>query len=314
MSQSMNVLVQLPLSGEQRARLEAAAPEAAFMYVKPKTITAEQVAVADAIVGNVRPELLAGASRLRLLQLNSAGYEQYAVPGVLPAGCALCCATGAYGQAVSEHLFAMVLSQVKRLPGYHDLQRAHEWGDLGPVATLHGAHVLVLGAGDIGTHLAGLFAAMGAEVTGVRSHAAEPHAPFTAMATMSELPELLPKMDVVCSVLPSTPSTRGVADQRFFSLMRPGAYFANAGRGDLVDQEALVAALESGHLAGAALDVCVPEPLPVDSPLWDAPNLLLTPHVSGQFHLAATLENIVDIAAQNLAHLTAGEPLRNHVN
>lgn len=314
MSQSMNVLVQLPLSGEQRARLEAAAPEAAFTYVKPKTITAEQVAAADAIVGNVRPELLVGASRLRLLQLNSAGYEQYAVPDVLPAGCALCCATGAYGQAVSEHLFAMVLSQVKRLPGYHDLQRAHEWGDLGPVTTLRGAHVLVLGAGDIGTHLAGLFAAMGAEVTGVRSHAAEPHAPFTAMATMPELPELLPKMDTVCSVLPSTPSTRGIADKRFFSLMRPGAYFANAGRGDLVDQDALVAALESGHLAGAALDVCTPEPLPADSPLWDAPNLLLTPHVSGQFHLAVTLDNIVDIAAQNLAHLAAGEPLRNHVN
>lgn len=313
MSQSMNVLVQLPLSGDQRARLEAA-PGATFTYVKPRTITAEQVAAADAIVGNVPTHMLAGASRLRLLQLNSAGYEQYAVPGVLPAGCALCCATGAYGQAVSEHLFAMVLSQVKRLPGYHDLQRAHEWGDLGPVTTLRGAHVLVLGAGDIGTHLAGLFAAMGAEVTGVRSHAAEPHAPFTAIGTLSDLPRLLPKMDVVCSVLPSTPATRGVADKRFFSLMRPGAYFANAGRGDLVDQEALVAALESGHLAGAALDVCSPEPLPVDSPLWDAPNLLLTPHVSGQFHLAATLDNIVDIAAQNLANLAAGEPLRNHVN
>lgn len=310
----MNVLVQLPLSEAQRERLEAAAPRAAFTYVKPRTVTEADVCAADAIVGNVPVSMLAGASRLRLLQLNSAGYEQYAAPGVLPAGCALCCATGAYGQAVSEHLFASVMALVKRLPGYQDHQRAHEWADLGPVTSPRGANVLVLGAGDIGAHVAALFAAMGARVTGIRSRVATPHAPFAAMGTLDDLPRLLPVADVVCSVLPSTPATRGIAGETFFSLMRAGAFFANAGRGDLVDQDALVAALESGHLAGAALDVCTPEPLPADSPLWDAPNLLLTPHVSGQFHLAVTLDNIVDIAAQNLAHLTAGEPLRNHVN
>lgn len=310
----MDVLVQLPLSEGQRARLEAAAPGATFTYVKPREVNEGQVKAADAIVGNVPVAMLANAPRLRLLQLNSAGYEQYAAPGVLPAGCALCCATGAYGQAVSEHFFAMVLSLVKRLPAYRDRQRAHEWCDLGPVTTLRGANALVMGAGDIGTHLAGLLGAMGATVTGVRSHATEPHAPFSAIGTLDDLPRLLPQMDVVCSVLPSTPATRGVADEAFFRSMRQGAFFANAGRGDLVDQAALVAALESGHLAGAALDVCTPEPLPEESPLWDAPNLLLTPHVSGQFHLAVTLDNIVDIAAQNLAHLAAGEPLRNHVN
>lgn len=310
----MDVLVQLPLSEEQRARLEAAAPGARFEYVKPRTVTREQVEAADAIVGNVPTEMLAGASGLRLLQLNSAGYEQYAAPGVLPDGCALCCATGAYGQAVSEHLFAMVLSLVKRLPAYQDRQRAHDWCDLGPVTTLRGARVLVLGAGDIGTHLAGLFAAMGATVCGVRSHKAEPNAPFAAMGTLADLPRLLPEADVVCSVLPSTPQTAGIADDAFFASMREGAYFANAGRGDLVDQQALVESLASGHLAGAALDVCTPEPLPQDSPLWDAPNLLITPHVSGQFHLAVTLDNIVSIAAENLAHLAAGEPLINHVN
>ena len=255
----MDVLVQLPLSEEQRARLEAAAPGARFEYVKPRTVTREQVEAADAIVGNVPTEMLAGASGLRLLQLNSAGYEQYAAPGVLPDGCALCCATGGYG-------------------------------------------------------LAGLFAAMGAAVCGGRSRAAAPHHPFDDMGTLSDLPRLLPQADVVCSVLPSTPQTAGIADQAFFDAMRNGAYFANAGRGDLVDQRALVEALASGHLSGAALDVCTPEPLPAESPLWDAPNLLLTPHVSGQFHLAVTLDNIVGIAAENLAHLAAGEALRNHVN
>ena len=97
--------------------------------------------------------------------------------------------------------------------------------------------------------------------------------------------------------------------------MRDGAYFANAGRGDLVDQRALVEALASGHLSGAALDVCTPEPLPAESPLWDAPNLLLTPHVSGQFHLAVTLDNIVGVVRRrDILTAMANDALRNHVN
>lgn len=310
----MNILVQLPLSDAQKARLEAAAPGSRFTYAKPREVTAALVRDADAIVGNVAPRLLEGADRLRLLQLNSAGYDKYVATGTVPAGAALCSASGAYGQAVSEHVFASVLALMKKLPGYRDLQRGREWGDLGTVCSPAGAHVLVLGAGDIGTHLARLFSAVGAHVTGVRSRASEPAAPFEHMGTLADLPGLLPQADVVAAVLPSTPATRGVADEAFFAAMRPGSYFANAGRGDLVDQAALVSALESGHLAGAALDVTSPEPLPRDSPLWSAPNCLVTPHISGFFHLPVTLDNIVGIAAENLAALAAGEPLRNRVN
>ena len=309
----MNVLVLPPVNDAQKEMLEAAASEASFTYSSPETVDEAQVAHADVVFGNVRPELLGAARGLRMLQLNSAGYDKYVAPGIVPEGCALCCATGAYGQAVSEHLFTSVLCLMKKLHGYRDLQRAHEWGDLGEVATPAGANVLVLGAGDIGTHLAALFAAVGASVTGVRRRAVAAEAPFARMATMGELGELLPQADVVCSVLPSTPETAGLADAGFFAAMKPGAYFGNAGRGSLVDQTALVAALESGHLAGAALDVCTPEPLSADDPLWDAPNLLLTPHISGFYHLPVTLDNIVGIAAENLAHLEAGEPLRNQV-
>ena len=168
---SPNVLVLLPLDERQRACLEAGAPNAHYTYVaaKPGAMlgkpSAEQVADADVIVGNVDPKMLAGAGSLRLLQLNSAGYDNYLAAGTVPASAALACATGAYGQAVSEHLFAMLLAMLKRLPGYHELQRAHEWGDLGPVRTLAGANVLVLGTGDIGSHFACLCAAMGTRVT-----------------------------------------------------------------------------------------------------------------------------------------------------
>lgn len=316
---SLNVLVLLPLSEAQRTRLEAGAPGARYAYVAPApgsmlgSPSPEQVAAADVIVGNLAPERLGEAGNLRLLQLNSAGYDNYLAAGTVPADAQLACATGAYGQAVSEHLFAMVLALVKRLPGYHDLQHAREWGDLGAVTTLTGAHVLVLGTGDIGSHFARLCAGMGAHVTGANRHGGEAPAGFGRVVTMGELPETLGQSDVVASFLPSTPETRGLADASFFAAMKQGAYFANGGRGDLVVADALVSALGSGHLAGAALDVTAPEPLPTDNPLWDATNLLLTPHVSGGFHLSVVLDNIVGIAADNLARLAVGEPIRNEV-
>ena len=309
----MNILVLVPANDEHKATLEAAAPEASFVYTSPGAATDEEVAAADVIVGNLAADRLGATTRLRLIQLNSAGYDDYVAAGTLPAGAALCCATGAYGQAVSEHLFASVLAVMKKLPGYRDLQRSRRWGDLGEVRSPAGANVLVLGAGDIGTHIATLFAAVGSHVTGVRRSLVAAESPFERMATMDELAELLPEADVVASVLPSTLQTRGLADAGFFARMKEGAIFANAGRGDLVNQSALLSALQSGHLAGAALDVCTPEPLPGDDALWTAPNLLLTPHVSGFYHLPVTLDNIVSIAAGNIRALLSGGELRNRV-
>ena len=154
---------------------------------------------------------------------------------------------------------------------------------------------------------------MGARVTGANRHGGEAPAGFETVHPIDELPQILGEADVVASFLPSSPATQGLVDATFFSAMRPGAFFANGGRGDLVVADDLVAALVNGHLAGAALDVTSPEPLPEDSPLWDAPNLLITPHVSGGFHLSTVLDNIADIAAENIARLEAEEPLRNLV-
>lgn len=323
----MNILVALPLNDSQRARLEAAAPEARFAYPATSAdaqegtglsmgtgITDEQIADADVIIGNLPCNRLAVARHLQLLQLNSAGYDRYMQPDALPKGAVLASASGAYGQAVSEHMLAMVLALMKHLPAYRDDQKARSWTDHGAVATLADAHVLVLGAGDIGTHFAQLASALGAHVAGVRRHVGNCPQGFESVHAMDELPDLLPQADAVVSFLPSAPATRGLANNEFFSCMKPGALFANGGRGDLVVEDALVEALESGHLAGAALDVTSPEPLPAESPLWDAPNILITPHVSGGFHLPVVLDNIVDIAADNLRRLQAGKPIRNAVN
>ena len=160
----------------------------------------------------------------------------------------------------------MVLSMMKRLPGYQDLQREHRWEDLGPVTSLKNANVLVLGAGDIGGHFATLCRSMGAHVRGIKRHPLVYPIVFEDMDGMDALPERLAEADIVASFMPSTPETRGLANAEFFAAMKPGALFANGGRGDLVVADDLVAALESGHLAGAAVDVTDPEPLPETSP------------------------------------------------
>lgn len=309
----MNVLCLLPVNEAQASRIKAACPNDTLAFIDRDHVTDEQVAAAEVIIGNLDPARVRLASGLKLMQLNSAGYDKYSGAGIIPTGATLACATGAYGQSVSEHMFAMVLALIKRLPAYRDQQHTHAWTDLGPVTTLVDSQVLVLGAGDIGTHFAQLCASMGAHVTGMRRSRMEARAPYERMATMEALHEELGRADVVFSILPSCASTKGLANAEFFAACKPGAYFANGGRGDLVVEGDLIAALESGHIAGAALDVTSPEPLPAESPLWDAPNCFITPHVSGWYHLPVTLENIVGIAIENLGHLRAGEPIRNAV-
>ena len=129
--------------------------------------------------------------------------------------------------------------------------------------------------------------------------------------TMDSLKELLPTADVVACFLPSTAETKGLFNKELFQLMKNTSFFLNGGRGDLVCTEDLCAALESGRLAGAGLDVTQPEPLPKDHRLWNIPNAFITPHVSGGYHLPQTLENVVSICLENVRRYAAGETLRN---
>ena len=181
-------------------------------------------------MGNIDPDMLTACEHLQLLQLQTAGYDDYLAAGTVPADAKLSCSVGAYGQAVSEHMFAMTLSMMKRLPGYHDLQREHRWEDLGPVTSLKNANVLVLGAGDIGGHFATLCRSMGAHVRGIKRHPLVYPIVFEDMDGMDALPERLAEADIVASFMPSTPETRGLANAEFFAAMRPGAFFANGGR------------------------------------------------------------------------------------
>lgn len=310
-----HALVTLPVTQEQKDEFAALIEGvgATVTFKREPLVRAGDVEGTALIIGNVPAATLHAPQQLEWLQTSSAGYDHYLVPGRLAAGTLLTNATGAYGQAVSEHMFASLLCLMKKLHRYRDNQGRATWHDEGRVNTLVGATVLIMGAGDIGTHFAQLVSAMGAQAVGVRRNVAVCPEPFARMVTMDQLFDELPQADVVASVLPSTEQTRLLADAHFFAAMKEGSYFVNDGRGDLVDSNALVEALSSGHLAGAALDVTNPEPLPVDHPLWREPNALVTPHVAGFWHLQATTDNVVAIGLANLRHYLAGEPLENLV-
>ncbi len=253
--------------------------------------------------------MLAGSTGLKWLQSWSAGVDPYLVPGVFPQGAMLTTAVGGYGPEVAEHMLASLLAVMRRLPAYRDNQTAHRWEGCGVAKSLLGATVLLLGTGDLGGHLAAMVKALGARTVGLNRHPDRPADHFDELHPIGELDTWLPRADVVAMTLPHTPDTVHIMDARRLALLSPDAILVNAGRGSAVDGLALAEALRAGRLWGAALDVTEPEPLPPDHPLWDCPNLLLTPHKANGGPLDRTVRRVVALCLDNFRRFQTGEPL-----
>lgn len=308
------ILVVWDLTDKQRKLLEECCPEADFCYVPGEKVTEETVKDVNVILGNVSPQLLRGADKLEWVQLNSAGANGYCEPGILPEQAVLTNASGAYGLAISEHMIGMLLMLKKKLNRYYDNQKNHVWQDEGMVTGIWNSTTLVLGMGNLGSEFAKRMHALGSHVIGVRRTLKEKQGFWDAQYQMEQLEELLPKADVVALCLPGTSDTNCVMDEYRLSLMKKSAILVNVGRGGLVDNLALAKALQEGGIAGAAVDVTEPEPLPENHPLWSAPNMLITPHVSGGYHMKETFELILQITEENLRSYQSGTALHNQVN
>ncbi len=308
------ILVTLPVEDRHRAAFESAAPLAEILYMAADSVTEDILRTVTAVIGNVSAARFKNFANIRWVQLNLAGTDGFTSPGVLAPGTVLTNASGAYGLAVSEHMLGQLLMQIKRLDQYQDAQRIRQWTDFGTVKSIWGSRTLVVGLGDIGGAFARKMYALGSEVRGIRKSPGEKPEELEAVGTFAQLDEWLPEADFVALSLPGTPATYHLFGAERLARMKPGAVLINAGRGQTVDSLALNDALRNGRLGGACLDVTDPEPLPADHPLWDAPNLLLTPHVSGFYHLPETLERIVRIAVSNLKAFMAGQPLKNQVD
>jgi phosphoglycerate dehydrogenase-like enzyme len=310
----LNILVAVPVDEGHKKRLREASKGNPIVYIDKENATKELVENADVIFGNVDPKLLVYAKKLKLLQLLTAGTDGYV--GALPEGATLCNTTGAFSLAISEHLLAMLLMLLKRLHQYRDNQNKALWRDMGNVRSVEDLTVLVLGMGDIGGAFAKKVKALGAYVIGVRRKNAEkpPYADEVyAGLSDEELDKLIPRADVIALAMPNTGETRGIMDKSRISIMKKNAILLNVGRGNAVDTEALTDAVERYDIL-CGLDVTDPEPLDETHKLWRMENALITPHVSGFFHLKQTHDNMVSIAAQNIERLLSGTELTNVVD
>ena len=313
----------LPLTEAERAQFTRAAKGMPQEFVGDPAqrgsmnwtaeIPDELKAYATAVIGNITPETCAQCPRLEWLQTWSAGVDKYQRPGILQPGSMLTNATGAYGQSVSEHMFAMMWSIMKNLHIYAVGNPNAAWQDAGRVISPDGKTALIIGTGDIGSHFARLCKSGGMSTIGIRRNPTVEAPGIDHMVGFESLDDVLQYADVIAMCVPSTPSTHHLLNAERIAKLKTDAIVINAGRGDAIDTQALADALANGMIRGAGLDVTEPEPLPAASPLWSEPKCLITPHVAGGNHLESTERRIIAIALGNVRCYANGQSLDNRM-
>lgn len=276
----------------------------------------EELFDADVILGTPAPDRICGLQKLKWVQSTSAGVDEYMKHKRLFFGRTLTTASGAFGRSISEYVLAMALALMKQLPLYRDDQKAERFADEGRQFSPYGKRLLVFGCGDIGCSAAKIFAPFGCHAVGVCRNPQVSREAFEKTVCLAEAEAFLPQADVIVCALPDTAETRGWFHYERLKRLKPEAILINVGRGSFIDTDALSRALSEGVLYGAALDVTDPEPLPPGHPLWQTPNCLITPHVSGRGfdHLTETTEKIIGICRENLLRYAEGRPLMNQVD
>ncbi len=274
---------------------------------------------ADVLVTwSLRPEQFAEAKKLRWIHSPAAAVHQLLVPEFAASDVILTNARSVHGPVVAEHVIAMVLAMAKKFPEAMRFQAKHVWskqqlwdGGVRP-REVAGATLVVVGLGNIGAETARLAAALGMYVVAVREHPEKGAGPASEVLGYDQLDRALGQAEYVVLAAPLTPRTGGLINAVRLARMKPDACLINVGRGALVDEAALIAALRQKRIAGAALDVFSAEPLPPESPLWDLENVLITPHS------AAVTERLwtrhYELLSDNLRRYLAGEPLRGLVD
>ena len=251
------------------------------------------------------------ADRLRWIQWGGAGVDAALFPALVESDVTLTNVRGVFDQAMAEYALGMVLAFAKDFRRTDTLQRERTWRHrlTEPVA---GTKALVVGAGSIGRAIARTLRAAGIEVEGVGRTARDGDPDFGRVHGNEGLNRALGSADWVVLIAPLTERTRGMFDAARFAAMKPTARFFNLGRGALVDEPAMIEALENGVIAGAGLDVFAEEPLPADSPLWGMENVFVSPHMSGDFH--GHKATMAQVFLDNFRRFRAGEPLVNVVD
>ncbi len=263
-------------------------------------VTADDLAWADAYIGFRRPPLPT-MGNVRWVQSTGAGVDSWLQTPELPRDIVLTRTPESFGPMIAEWALSRALAFVTKIPELAVAQRERRWAP-SDIGMLRGTHAVVVGTGDVGSHIGRLFAALGCRVTGVSRTGRGDAAIFPAVHTTDELSSVAATADWLILTVPLTPESRGMVGEAVLSACK-GAVLLNAGRGAVVQESLLPRALNEGWLRGAALDVFEVEPLPAESPLWDDPRVMVSPHVSG----LTTIEGAVEGFLECLATFERGE-------
>lgn len=275
---------------------------------------AELLPTADIYCGHAKTPVpwdeVVRAGRLKWIQSSAAGMDHCLVPSVIESDIVVSSASGVLADQVADHTLALTLGLLRGLPVFFRAQQAKEYVRR-PTRDLHHARVGIVGFGGNGRRLAEVLRPFRCELWATDCFPETPPEGVKWLAHADRLDEMLPEVDIVLLAAPLNDATRGLLDRRRLSLMRAGAMLVNMARGPLVVEDDLVEALESGHLGGAGLDVAEIEPLPPESPLWDLPGVIITPHVGGQS--ARRIDEMTEFFCQNLRRYFTGRPLLNYL-
>ena len=280
--------------------LAARRPDLVCRVRTADTLAAGDAAWAEALIGFAVPMSIEHSS-IRWVHSTGAGVDGLLAGRRWPAGIALTRTLGELGDRMAEYCVGHALAQTQRILQFERNQTERRWAPVEP-ATLRGSTAVIIGTGSVGSAIAARFGALGCVTVGV-SRRGRPQASFDRVDSVDNLAEVVPAARWIILAAPLTPDTRGLMDAHVLSRCR-AAFLINVARGALLDTPALLAALEAGQLVGAALDVFEEEPLAVDSPLWRAPGVLITPHIAGVTHVDEAGEAFLGALAQ----LEAGEP------
>ncbi len=258
------------------------APDAELMIADAKQTTKELIQKPDIIFGRPDIEFLKEAKNLKWLHLPSAGAEGYTnKASYYNKGIKLTNSSGVFGLPIAEHIFAMILSYNRNLQYYAYNKLEKKWNRYSDIRDFYGSTMGIIGLGDIGSQVARRAKAWGANVLGVKRTVTDMPEYVDKLYSLDDIDEVLKQSDYIVLALPNTPKTQGIISEEKLKKMKPNAFLVNIGRGALIDQDALIKALKENWIGGAGLDVTTPEPLPEESPLWELPNVILTPHTSG---------------------------------
>jgi len=310
----MRIVLCYPVQPTHIAQIQAAWPDAEVVDAGQGRI-ADELPSADIYCGHAKVPVpwdqVVEAGRLQWIQSSAAGLDHCLVPSVIESEISVTSASGVLAKQVADHTLALLAGMLRSLPTFFRAQQQREFIRR-PTRDLHGACIGIVGMGGNGRRLARVLKAFDTTILATDWYPDSKPEYVDELLPADDLDQMLPRVDVLILAAPLNEHTRGMIDKRRLRLLPPEAVLVNVARGPLVVESDLVEVLQSGHLWGAALDVTEEEPLAAESPLWELPNVIITPHVAGQ--RASRIEDMTNLFCENLRLFQSEQPLINRVD